>query len=157
MIRFNLQQTTNTITVNSCNTFISPSGKYTYIQTGTYTDTLQTTQGCDSIIWIYYTNQKTIDTISLKNCDTIISPSGKFTMKFNGTYIDTLTNNKGCDSILFIQFTRDTFSVILSKSNDISCETFVPQPQPSTTPYDTLLPSHPSKIRKSQLSKNADD
>lgn len=121
-IRFTLQQTTDTITVNACNSFMSPSGKYTYIQTGTYTDTLQTSLGCDSIIWINYTNQKTTDTINIQSCDTAISPSGKFIMRLNGNYIDTLTNKSGCDSIIFIQFTRDTFSVILSKSNDISCD-----------------------------------
>lgn len=121
-IRFNLQQTKDTITVNTCNSYMSPSAKYTYIQTGIYTDTLQTSLGCDSIIWIYYTNQKTTDTINVQSCDTAISPSGKFIMRLNGNYIDTLTNKSGCDSILFIQFTRDTFSVYLSKSNNISCD-----------------------------------
>lgn len=120
-IRFSLLQTTDTITVSSCNTFISPSGKYTYTQTGTYNDTLQTKMGCDSIVWIKFTNKKTIDTLPIHSCDAAISPSGKFIMNLTGIYIDTLTNNSGCDSILLIQFRRDTFTVYLSKSNNISC------------------------------------
>lgn len=37
----------------ACDFFISPSGKYTWTETGVYTDTVQGYPGCDSIISIY--------------------------------------------------------------------------------------------------------
>jgi len=43
---------TDTIAIISCNSYVSPSGNYTYTQSGTYYDTIPNTNGCDSVITI---------------------------------------------------------------------------------------------------------
>ncbi len=48
-------QTTETIARTACYSYVSPSKKYTYIQSGTYIDTILNTKGCDSIIAINLT------------------------------------------------------------------------------------------------------
>lgn len=44
--------TFDTLNVSSCYNYISPSGNYTWNQSGNYTDTIYNTLGCDSIISI---------------------------------------------------------------------------------------------------------
>lgn len=44
----------DTITINSCEAYLSPSGRYTYRQSGFYRDTLATNQACDSILAINF-------------------------------------------------------------------------------------------------------
>ncbi|RLD50856.1 MAG: hypothetical protein DRI94_07585 [Bacteroidetes bacterium] len=46
------QPTTSTINVNACDLYTSPSGNYTWISSGNYTDTIPNYNGCDSIITI---------------------------------------------------------------------------------------------------------
>ena len=41
--------------MDACESLISPSGHYTWEQTGTYTDTIPNAAGCDSIITIHLT------------------------------------------------------------------------------------------------------
>ena len=44
--------TFDTMTVAACDSFVSPSGKSTWIQSGTYADTLTNVQNCDSFITV---------------------------------------------------------------------------------------------------------
>jgi uncharacterized protein (TIGR02145 family) len=45
----------STFNAEVCEVFISPSGKYTWMHSGTYLDTIPNAQGCDSIITVYLT------------------------------------------------------------------------------------------------------
>ena len=105
--------------LTSCDSLLSPSGKYTYLQSGNYSDTLQNWRGCDSVITLNVTINKTQQTsVSIKSCDSLISPSGKYLYQKSGNYTDTLTAKSGCDSILNISFNR-----LLATQSSISVET----------------------------------
>jgi hypothetical protein len=98
--------TTSSISPRSCDSYVSPSKKYTWTVSGTYADTLTNSSGCDSIIAINLTiNKSTTSSISPAVCDSYVSPSKKYTWTVSGTYADTLTNSSGCDSIIAINLT----------------------------------------------------
>ncbi len=45
----------DTLTLTECIGYVSPSGKYTWTESGTYTDTVVTSKGCDSIVTFHLT------------------------------------------------------------------------------------------------------
>ena len=95
-----------TIIKSSCNSYTSPSGKFTWKKSGIFTDTLTNMQGCDSLLTINLTiNTFSTDSISITACNSYTSPSRKFTWTLSGLFHDTITNHNGCDSILFIDLT----------------------------------------------------
>lgn len=104
-----------------CNSYTSPSGKYTWTKTGKYYDTIPNKKGCDSAITIDlkvgYANAATIN---VKACDRYKSPSGKNTWTNSGTYTDIIPNAAGCDSVLTIKLTigKSTSNTINVKACD---------------------------------------
>ncbi|MBU0487078.1 MAG: T9SS type A sorting domain-containing protein [Bacteroidetes bacterium] len=95
--------TDSTINTMECNSYTVPSGDETYTTSGTYTDTIPNSIGCDSIITI----NLTIGSFAL---DTIITSCGEFIIYGNtydstGIYIDTITNGIGCDTIVTLHAT----------------------------------------------------
>ncbi len=69
--------------------------------TGTYFDTLQNNEGCDSIITLNLTvNPKTFGTINKFICQGSSFFFNGNNLTTAGTYLDTLTNSNNCDSIL---------------------------------------------------------
>ncbi len=91
--------------IQACDSFYqSPSGNYVWTQPGTYNDTIQASNGVDSIITIYLTlglnTQAVIDT-QVCGVDFYVSPSGAVYTQ-SGTYVDTIPNASGCDSIITI-------------------------------------------------------
>ncbi len=96
---------TNNISATNCETYTSPSGKYTWTTSGNYTDTLQTVNGCDSVLAINLTiNNVTTGEITPSVCNSFTSPTGKM-LTISGTYLDTLIAANSCDSILTINLT----------------------------------------------------
>lgn len=91
------------IDIEQCGSFTSPSGKYTYDETGTYLDIIPNVAGCDSIITIRYSNLNSYRHYELFVCDSMVSPSGKYTYYERGEYYDTIPNAAGCDSVIFIE------------------------------------------------------
>lgn len=55
MIEIECAPSTHTLTENACDSYISPSGNYTWLNSGIYTDILTNANGCDSIITINLT------------------------------------------------------------------------------------------------------
>ncbi|MFN8300029.1 MAG: gliding motility-associated C-terminal domain-containing protein [Chitinophagales bacterium] len=104
----------DTVTPAICNgqTYTLPDGN-TVTAAGTYTDTLSTVNGCDSII----TTELTVyPTYSLTVADSICQGStyalpGGSSATTTGTYTDTLTTVNGCDSIIITQLTVKPISV----------------------------------------------
>jgi len=47
--------TTNTTTISACDSYTWPSNDQTYTQSGTYTQTVQSANGCDSVITLNLT------------------------------------------------------------------------------------------------------
>ena len=114
-------KTFSTITERSCETYTSPSGNYTWTNSGVYMDTIMNKVGCDSIITINLTidrmpttNAVTItnnkiftalaDTIAYQwvNCDNGYawepSTAQSFTPTQSGNYAVILTNHTCVDS-----------------------------------------------------------
>jgi len=108
--------TTDTLFVNACDTFISPSGFYLWTASGTYNDTIVNSAGCDSLLVINLTIG-TIDSLFITSCDSFLSPSTSVYWDSTGVYIDSMLSVLGCDSILIydlniIHSSFDTFSIV---------------------------------------------
>ena len=96
----------STLYVSACDSYTSPSGRHTWTMSGTYTDTLSNSSGCDSIISIYLVApHKTEAAISVEACDEYISPSGRYHWTTSGNYVDYIQNAEGCDSIITVDLT----------------------------------------------------
>lgn len=95
----------NTFSQNKtvCNSYKSPSGRYTWTKTGKYLDTIQTKYGCDSIITTnLMVKYGSASVLNIKACNQYLSPSKRYLYKKSGVYKDTLANAAGCDSIITI-------------------------------------------------------
>ena len=93
------------ITVYACSSYVSPSGLYTWTQSGNYTDYLKNYVNCDSVIYIKLFVGGSKDSIYPKVCNTYTVPSKKRVLTNSGYYADTLKNFRGCDSIIGIYLT----------------------------------------------------
>lgn len=130
------------IAPSACGSFISPSGKYVWNQSGLYFDTLSTVSGCDSIVEIQLiVLPKSFNTLALSHCDSVISPNGRHVYKNTGQYRDTLISANGCDSILTLDVTiyRSRNSVI----SKVACDSYtLPSGKRTVTQsgtyYDTI-------------------
>ena len=109
----------------SCENYTSPSGNYIWDISGTYSDTLVNTAGCDSVVTInLIINYVTISPIFINECNSYLSPSGNTLWTTSGNYIDTIPNALGCDSIIYIDLTilypTDTIISASSCNNYVS-------------------------------------
>jgi gliding motility-associated-like protein len=92
-----------TITDTVCNSYSSPSGKYIWTKSGTYSDTFTNSFLCDSVITVKLTIKNNSSALLTPTvCDHYRSPSGIYYWTNSGTYFDTLTNSYGCDSVITV-------------------------------------------------------
>lgn len=108
--------TYDAIQVSSCVSYISPSGNYTWTNSGIYLDTIPNVAMCDSIIQIDLTiypvyNETDAVTICSGNSYTF----GTQTLTTAGTYTEVFTSVNGCDSTVVL-----TLSVVSSYTTNIS-------------------------------------
>ena len=107
-----LNSTSTTISDTACDSYVSPSGNYTYTGSGTYSDTIPNMAGCDSIISIdLIVNNSSLDSIVVSACGSYTSPSGNSTYTTSGTYLDIMQNVSDCDSIIQISLTIITVDI----------------------------------------------
>ncbi len=126
----------------TCNTFISPSSKYIWTQSGKYTDTIPSSLGCDSIITInLIINNLTTSSITETVCDSYASPSGKV-WTVSDTYLDTIPNAVGCDSIITIYLTVNSSST--SSIAETVCNTYTSPSGKVWTDSDTYMDTIPN-------------
>lgn len=113
--------TSSSMSASVCGPYRSPANKL-YQFSGTYRDTVQNAEGCDSIITINLTIRNSFDTIQVSRCSNYTVPSNTATYTSSGTYFDTLQNAQNCDSIITIHLQ------ILQNADTISvsaCDSFV--------------------------------
>ena len=90
-------------------------GNNVYCNVGVYTDILQTSDGCDSVINTTLTIlPETINTLVIDICDGDSLVIGNNTYALSGTYSDTLTNSFGCDSIIITDLSVSNLVGIIS-------------------------------------------
>ncbi|MBL1231252.1 MAG: T9SS type A sorting domain-containing protein [Flavobacteriales bacterium] len=116
------QTTYSTINSTACNNYTSPSGFYTWVSSGTYTDIIPNSVGCDSIITVVLTVDSTSTTINPISCGSYTSPSGNYIWSCSGTYMDTIPNSVGCDSIFTVNLIIANTSS--STINPITCYSY---------------------------------
>jgi len=98
--------TVGVIDPESCYTYVSPSGVYTWDTSGVYYDTINNIAGCDSLLTINLTiKEATTGSISPHACGNYSSPSDRYNWDSAGTYFDTIQNAHGCDSVITIHLT----------------------------------------------------
>ncbi|MDX1349921.1 MAG: T9SS type A sorting domain-containing protein, partial [Putridiphycobacter sp.] len=109
--------TAATINPVVCDMYTSGSG-LNYFFTGTYTEIVSNSIGCDSVITINLTVNNNSSSISETSCGAYMAPSGAV-FSTSGTYTDTIQNVAGCDSVITIDLViQNTASSI----NLLSCE-----------------------------------
>ena len=78
----------------------------TYTETGEYTQTLHTAEGCDSVVTLRLTiNHSSTGEFANLMCAGVPYTYGNETFNEAGTYTVTLTNSVGCDSIVTLTLT----------------------------------------------------
>ena len=102
----------DTVIVNACGQYVSPSKKYTWTVTGNYSDTISSFTACDSIINVQLRILKSSSfNYTATACDSFTAPNGKLYMS-SGNIAYTIPNRVGCDSLINIQL-----EILNSKSN----------------------------------------
>ncbi len=95
-------------------------GTSAYSMSGSYSDTLMSTTGCDSIITLDLTVDSVLTTSlteSMCSGDEYLVGTSVYTS--SGSYSDTLVSTKGCDSIVMLDLTVD--SVLTTSLNESIC------------------------------------
>ncbi|MCK5846563.1 MAG: T9SS type A sorting domain-containing protein [Bacteroidales bacterium] len=109
--------TTSSIFITECDSYTSPSGNYTWVTNGIYTDTIPNLLGCDSIITINLTiKNSTTSTITETACSSYTSPSGNHVWSATGVYTDVIQNASGCDSVITINLTIENVDVSVTQT-----------------------------------------
>jgi endoglucanase len=102
----------------ACDSFVTASGKYTWTVTGTYTDTLQSSLGCDSVLqYDLVVSNASYNETEIAACNRYVSPSGKVWTE-SGIYTDTIPNFKGCDSIITVTLNIPQIDVAVIQDED---------------------------------------
>lgn len=100
--------TYNNIIETAMNSYVSPSGNYTWTGTGIYSDTIPNITSCDSILTIDLTILNAQGPVyNITECNEFVSPSGNYTWNSNGTYVDTIPSALSGDSIITFNLTID--------------------------------------------------
>tara|TARA_B110000003_G_C16610278_1_gene519166 strand:+ start:93 stop:1436 length:1344 start_codon:yes stop_codon:yes gene_type:complete len=110
-------------TVFACDSFVSPSGNYTWYTSGIYNDTILSFSGCtDTNLVIDLTINGYSSTQTQESCTFYVWPQTGDFYTTSGIYSDTLSTFLGCDSILFLDLTILPGS--LSVDSVTTCETY---------------------------------
>lgn len=135
---------TSSLSPSTCGPFTSPSGQYTWTQSGIYQDTIMNAAGCDSFIQVNLTvNSSSSSTISPVACQSYLSPSGQSTWTQSGIYQDIIPNAAGCDSIIQVNLTVNSNSS--STISPVACQSYLsPSGQNTWTQsgiYQDIIPN----------------
>jgi len=101
--------------------YTSPSGLFTWDQTGSYSETLTNAGGCDSIITIeleVLSEQSTIDEVN--SCGSYEWIDGNIYNSNNNTATFTYESANGCDSLVTLNLTVDAEASVTTDNNTIT-------------------------------------
>ncbi len=115
--------TNNTTTTAACDSFTWSTNGMVYNMSGTYSDTLISSAGCDSILTLNLSiNNSTSSIIDTISCDSFTWSVNGMVYNTSGTYYETLSNNNGCDSILTLNLTINNSTI--STMNITACSSY---------------------------------
>lgn len=92
------QSSSQEVELSFCDSFILPGSNKTIRTPGSYSDTLRSHHGCDSIIDFVLDYGHRSVLVDTTICDTILSVSSKYKYYHTGTYFDTIPVTNGCDT-----------------------------------------------------------
>ncbi len=103
------------IEVSACDSFISPSGNYSYFESGVYSDTLSNVANCDSVVTIdLIINYSSITNIIEQACESYTDPNGDI-YYLSGVYEVYLQSEFGCDSLVNIDLSITNLDLSVSQ------------------------------------------
>ena len=124
IVKLNLNITnvlSSSISVNACDTFVWNQNGNTYSNSGTYSDTLISTNGCDSIVTLNLTINTIPPTIqNVSACDTYRWAENNQTYTESTQAFVNLKNSRGCDSLIVLNLTinrKDSSSFNVNQCN----------------------------------------
>lgn len=112
--------TSGTMSPIACDTFVSPSGNYTWTTSNTYIDTIMNSMGCDSIITINLTiNNSSIGTDTQTACDSLTWIDGITYTASNNTATFNMVNGNaaGCDSLVTLNLTINNVNTSVTNTS----------------------------------------
>jgi hypothetical protein len=118
----NNRNTVQEITVNECDSFVMPSGKFTVFVGGTYLDTLISATGGDSILILNVSIQKRNTNLTRSICTGEQYLFGGTNYSTTGTYVDSLQTITGCDSVVNLNLVVNDAS--RESITEIACEEY---------------------------------
>jgi gliding motility-associated-like protein len=87
----------------NCDRYLWHVDSNLYTSSGTYTDTVFNSNGCDSIITLNLTINKSLSSYdSISTCHEYLWPINNNKYTFSGTFLDTIISSIGCDSIVHL-------------------------------------------------------
>lgn len=99
------EKTSSEIEVSACDSYLSPSEKYTFNESGVYTDTIPNNAGCDSVITINLTvNPVPKKSIEVAACEQYVSLLGNV-YESSGVYEEQRLAPGDCDSLVTLNVT----------------------------------------------------
>jgi len=105
--------TSSFITASTCHKYVL-NGQ-TYTESGLYTQYLDNSAGCDSILTLELSINVLHKVVNVTTCDSYTM--NNHTYNSSGTYVDTLTTTNGCDSIVTLNLViAPPFVTTISKS-----------------------------------------
>jgi hypothetical protein len=111
----------STISPQACNSYTAPDGAV-YTSSGTYTATILSSAGCDSVITIHLTiNNSKTSTMAVNACGSFTAPNG-VVYSSSGIYTANLQTQAGCDSVVTINLTIKNSTN--SNFNVVECGTY---------------------------------
>ncbi len=118
------QSVESTMIETACDQYTWPVNGQIYEQSGVYTDSLQTVNGCDSVLVLDLTiNSSHLSQDSAVSCFTYTWPVNQMVYTSSGTYVDSFSTASGCDSVFTLFLTIETVDVAVSDSaNTLTAE-----------------------------------
>ena len=112
------------IAIESCNSYLVPSGNVEYFESGTYIDTIPSMAGCDSVMTLNVTIlESSTSTTTATSCEEYFWPENDTTYFESGEYATTIENVAGCDSVITLVLTINQSTEIAETES--SCESFL--------------------------------